>query len=77
MDHFVTQGQGLLNDRNHGVLLTSVTLITEMCEVDPACLEAFRPVRDNRCAIVSSLSDDFADRTTPRSTFKITRCDWL
>ncbi|KAH9935964.1 Adaptor protein complex AP-1 gamma subunit [Epithele typhae] len=41
-DHFVTKAKNLLADRNHGVLLTAITLVTEMCEIDPNCLEEFR-----------------------------------
>ena len=43
-DHFVTKAKNLLADRNHGVLLTAITLVTEMVQVDPACLEEFRNV---------------------------------
>ncbi|OSD05519.1 Adaptor protein complex AP-1 gamma subunit [Trametes coccinea BRFM310] len=41
-DHFVAKSKNLLADRNHGVLLTAITLVTELCQVDPACLEEFR-----------------------------------
>ncbi|KAI0328705.1 Adaptor protein complex AP-1 gamma subunit [Cubamyces sp. BRFM 1775] len=41
-DHFVAKAKNLLADRNHGVLLTAITLVTEMCETDPACLDEFR-----------------------------------
>ncbi|CCM06280.1 uncharacterized protein FIBRA_08531 [Fibroporia radiculosa] len=41
-DHFIAKAKNLLADRNHGVLLTSITLVTEMCQTDPACLEEFR-----------------------------------
>lgn len=30
VDHFENRATGLLGDRNHGVLLTGVTLVTEM-----------------------------------------------
>lgn len=30
VDHFIGKGMSLLGDRNHGVLLTGVTLVTEM-----------------------------------------------
>ena len=43
-DHFVAKAKNLLADRNHGVLLTAITLVTEMCEIDPNCLEEFRNV---------------------------------
>ncbi|KAF5388661.1 hypothetical protein D9757_004778 [Collybiopsis confluens] len=41
-DHFTTKAKNLLTDRNHGVLLSSITLVTEMVQVDPAVLEEFR-----------------------------------
>lgn len=44
-DHFTSKSKNLLTDRNHGVLLTSITLVTEMCQTDSAILEEFRNVR--------------------------------
>lgn len=44
-DHFTGKAKNLLTDRNHGVLLSAITLVTEMCTVDPAILEEFRSVR--------------------------------
>ncbi|TRM65306.1 adaptin N terminal region-domain-containing protein [Schizophyllum amplum] len=41
-DHFVGKAKNLLTDRNHGVLLTAITLVTEMCQTDAAVLEEFR-----------------------------------
>ncbi|KIM83121.1 hypothetical protein PILCRDRAFT_819890 [Piloderma croceum F 1598] len=41
-DHFTAKAKNLLTDRNHGVLLTSITLVTEMCQTDAAVLEEFR-----------------------------------
>ncbi|KAG6895859.1 clathrin associated protein complex large subunit [Termitomyces sp. T32_za158] len=41
-DHFVTKAKNLLTDRNHGVLLSSITLVTEMCAMDAGILEEFR-----------------------------------
>lgn len=43
-DHFIAKAKNLLADRNHGVLLTAITLVTEMCQTDAACLEEFRNV---------------------------------
>jgi hypothetical protein len=44
IDHFVSKAKSLLSDRNHGVLLSGVTLVTEMCQEDPNCLDEFRKV---------------------------------
>ncbi|KAK0218111.1 adaptin N terminal region-domain-containing protein [Armillaria fumosa] len=41
-DHFISKAKNLLTDRNHGVLLSSITLITEMCQTDPSVLNEFR-----------------------------------
>ncbi|KAF8475303.1 Adaptor protein complex AP-1 gamma subunit [Russula ochroleuca] len=41
-DHFITKAKNLLADRNHGVLLTAITLVVEMVQADPGCLEEFR-----------------------------------
>ncbi|KAF8202544.1 hypothetical protein BJ912DRAFT_945106 [Pholiota molesta] len=41
-DHFTLKAKNLLTDRNHGVLLTAITLVTEMCQIDAALLEEFR-----------------------------------
>jgi AP-1 complex subunit gamma-1 len=44
-DHFIAKAKNLLTDRNHGVLLTAITLATEMCQIDQAMLDEFRNVR--------------------------------
>lgn len=44
LDHFITKATSLLSDRNHGVLLCGVTLVTEMCALDPEALQTFRKV---------------------------------
>lgn len=41
----MSKSKNLLADRNHGVLLTAITLVTEMCQIDPNCLAEFRNVR--------------------------------
>lgn len=53
----------LLNEKNHGVLLTGVCLVTEMCKVNPDSLTHFRRVSqfgfkrcfvyDNECLLFS------------------------
>ena len=44
-DHFIAKAKNLLADRNHGVLLTAITLVIEMVQADPGCLEEFRNVQ--------------------------------
>ncbi|KAG1816239.1 adaptin N terminal region-domain-containing protein [Suillus variegatus] len=41
-DHFISKAKNLLTDRNHGVLLTAITLTTEMCQSTRSCLNEFR-----------------------------------
>lgn len=49
-EHFLDKAKALLQDRNHGVLLCGLTLVTSMCEEDEAeggemgVVEMFRPV---------------------------------
>ena len=49
-EHFVEKAKLLLQDRNHGVLLCGLTLVTSMCEADEAeggeegMVDLFRPV---------------------------------
>ncbi|CAD6564320.1 MAG: clathrin associated protein complex large subunit [Cyphobasidiales sp. Tagirdzhanova-0007] len=41
-DHFVSRSTSLLSDRNHGVLLCGITLVTDMCAMDQDTLNGFR-----------------------------------
>ncbi|VDB94206.1 unnamed protein product [Peniophora sp. CBMAI 1063] len=41
-DHFVAKAKNLLTDRNHGVLLTAITLVIDMVQADPAIMDEFR-----------------------------------
>ena len=45
----------LLLDRHHGVLLTGVALMMEICAVDPAAVEAYRKHVPQLCNIMRSL----------------------
>jgi AP-1 complex subunit gamma-1 len=44
-DHFINKAKNLLTDRNHGVLLTAITLVTEITQINPDYLNEFRNVR--------------------------------
>jgi AP-1 complex subunit gamma-1 len=44
IDHFISKAKSLIQDRNHGVLLSGVTLVIEMCAGDEACRDEFRKV---------------------------------
>lgn len=41
-EHFVEKAKLLINDRNHGVLLCALTLITDLCVLDPDLVDEFR-----------------------------------
>lgn len=43
-DHFLERGQHLLSERNHGVLMTGVTLLEQMCYDNPEITETLRKV---------------------------------
>lgn len=44
LENFVARAKSLLNERNHGVLLTGTTLMIELCEVEPSNVDYFRKV---------------------------------
>lgn len=41
-DHYVAKAKSLLTDRNHGVLLTAITLASEICQLNDDLLSEFR-----------------------------------
>ena len=64
-EHFIEKAKVLLNDRNHGVLLCGLTLVTSMCEAEEAedsedyeqgVLEMFRPLVPSLVKVLKSLS---------------------
>ncbi|KIR33759.1 AP-1 complex subunit gamma-1 [Cryptococcus deuterogattii MMRL2647] len=42
LDHFTAKAKSLLQDRNHGVLLAGITLVTEMCAINEDVCAEFR-----------------------------------
>ncbi|UOH79186.1 hypothetical protein LQV05_000176 [Cryptococcus neoformans] len=42
LDHFTSKAKSLLQDRNHGVLLAGITLVTEMCAINEDVCAEFR-----------------------------------
>ena len=56
MEVFVPTTRQLLNEKNHGVLLTGVCLVTEMCRVNPDSLQHFRRVSTNLIDVISSMA---------------------
>ena len=61
-EHFLEKAKILLQDRNHGVLLCGLTLITSMCEADEAeggeegTVEMFKPVVPHLVRTLKSLT---------------------
>ncbi|KAJ9637158.1 clathrin associated protein complex large subunit [Coniosporium tulheliwenetii] len=61
-EHFLEKAKLLLSDRNHGVLMCGLTLVTSMCEADEAeggengIVDMFRPLTGSLVKILKSLA---------------------
>ena len=61
-EHFIDKAKLLLNDRNHGVLLSGLTLVVSMCEADEeeggeqGVVDKFRPVTGSLVKVLKQLS---------------------
>lgn len=61
-EHFLDKAKLLLNDRNHGVLLSGLTLVVSMCEADEeeggeqGVVEIFRPLTGSLVKTLKGLS---------------------
>lgn len=60
-EHFLDKAKLLLNDRNHGVLLSGLTLVVSMCEFDDeegdgAVIEMFKPITGSLVKVLKGLS---------------------
>lgn len=61
-EHFIDKAKLLLNDRNHGVLLSGLTLVVSMCEADEeeggeqGIVEIFRPLTGSLVKVLKALS---------------------
>ena len=62
-EHFIDKSKALLNDRNHGVMLTGLTLVTSMCEADEededreqSTVDIFKPLTGSLVKSLKSLS---------------------
>ena len=61
-EHFVDKAKMLLNDRNHGVLLSGLTLVVSMCEADEeeggelGVVDMFKPVTGSLVKVLKGLS---------------------
>lgn len=62
-EHFVEKAKNLLADRNHGVLLCGLTLVTSMCEAEDAeggeetVVDMFRPLAPGLVRTLKSLAN--------------------
>ncbi|CAG8443875.1 10855_t:CDS:10 [Ambispora leptoticha] len=79
-ENFLSRAKSLLNDRNHGVLLTGTTFITELCHQSPEALQTFRKavpllVRHLKSLVTSGYSPehDVTGVTDPFLQVKILR----
>jgi len=80
LDSFVPATRSLLGDKNHGVLITGVTLIQEMCELSGDTIPHFRRlvptlvrVLKNLIMAASSSEHDVSGTTDPFLQCKIIR----
>eukprot|EP01097_Dermamoeba_algensis_P002935 TRINITY_DN2169_c0_g1_i1.p1 TRINITY_DN2169_c0_g1~~TRINITY_DN2169_c0_g1_i1.p1 ORF type:complete len:918 (-),score=256.83 TRINITY_DN2169_c0_g1_i1:213-2966(-) len=55
IENFVPKIKPLLGERNHGVLISTLSLMTEICVVDPSYIEQFRKLVPNLVRILKSL----------------------
>jgi AP-1 complex subunit gamma-1 len=61
-EHFLEKAKALLQDRNHGVLLCGITLVTSLCEADEAedyengVADMFKPMVPSLVKILKGLS---------------------
>lgn len=61
-EHFIEKAKILLNDRNHGVLLCGLTLVTSMCEaedaegVDEGIVDSFKPLTGSLVKLLKGLA---------------------
>ncbi|KAL1395752.1 hypothetical protein pipiens_011015 [Culex pipiens pipiens] len=63
MDEYMPKCAAFLNDKNHGILVSTITLVTEMCEQSPVVLNYFKSsiptlVRMLKTLIVSGYSPE-------------------
>lgn len=55
MEMFIPATRSLLSEKNHGVLITAVVLITEMCEKSPDALHHFKKIVSNLVRVLKNL----------------------
>ncbi|XP_021709853.1 AP-1 complex subunit gamma-1 [Aedes aegypti] len=63
MEEYIPKCSHFLNDKNHGILISTITLVTEMCEQSPVVLNYFKSsiptlVRTLKTLIVSGYSPE-------------------
>lgn len=55
IEGFQERAAALLRDRHHGVLLAGVTLLLELCSIQPALIPVYQELVPQLCKILRSL----------------------
>ncbi|VDN50140.1 unnamed protein product [Dracunculus medinensis] len=55
MEMFISCTKALINEKNHGVLMGGITLVTEMCERSPDVLDHFKKLVPNLVRVLKNL----------------------
>ncbi|EGG18708.1 clathrin-adaptor gamma chain [Cavenderia fasciculata] len=55
IENYMPKIKALLSERNHGVILTALTLIIEICEIDPTQIEQFKKIVPQLVRILKTL----------------------
>lgn len=73
LENFVPRVKSLLVDKNHGVLITGVTLMIQMCDMEPRLIPLFREVvlfHRSRSYLLTTIVSTGSDRATIGSDFE-------
>jgi AP-1 complex subunit gamma-1 len=55
VDGFQLRGKGLLSDKYHGPLISTLTLLVELCDINPACIISLRKYAPDLVKVLKNL----------------------